>query len=108
MGDYLAWCTPTAAANVMGYWQDVRGMPIGDGIPYVDEAKIPWNPPTGPVDWQDFCADATSIPARGSHRSFGQDLGYYLNTNDEGDIYLQNSTRDYDAHILTFSAILSF
>ena len=31
---YDAWCAPTAAANLIGYWEDGRGVPIGDGMPF--------------------------------------------------------------------------
>jgi len=83
---YKAWCVPTAAADIMGYWRDVKGCnAIADATPYVSGTTIPWAPPV-PTDWQDDAADATSIPlAGGGFRVAGADLGWYLNTNDQGD-----------------------
>ncbi len=83
---YKAWCVPSAASNVMGYWRDVKGCnKIADGAVYASGAVIAWNPPV-PTDWQDDGADASSIPTvGGGARGAGADLGWYLNTNDQGD-----------------------
>lgn len=83
---YRAWCVPSAAANVMGFWRDALGfVGVADGAAYVSGGTIAWTPPA-PTDWQDDSADASSIPlAGGGARAAGQDLGWYLNTNDQGD-----------------------
>ena len=83
--NYKAWCTPTAAANVMGYWQDVVGCNVADGAVYASCGLTAWTPPV-PNNWQDYEADASSIPTVGGGvRAAGQDLGWHLNTNDQGD-----------------------
>jgi len=85
---YRAWCAPTAAADIMGYWRDVKNMNgVADANVYVSMGTINWAPPV-PTDWQDDEADASVIPpaplpnVRTAARS---DLGWYLNTNDQGD-----------------------
>ncbi len=85
-GAYRAWCTPTSAADIMGWWRDVCKFPVADGPPYASGAVIAWVPPV-PPDWQDDEADALDIPIRGSGiaRPVGFDLGWFLNTNDQGD-----------------------
>jgi hypothetical protein len=89
---YKAWCVPTAVSDIMGFWRDVKGcMAVADGQAYVSGSLIPWTPPT-PTDWQDDAADASSIPTvGGSFRANGADLGWYLNTNDQGDQSLPNA-----------------
>jgi len=85
-GVYRASCTPAAAADVMGYWEDVRGFAgLADGAVYASGNRIAWAPPL-PRTWQDATSDAGSIPVvDGLARAAGMDLGWYLNTNDEGD-----------------------
>ena len=89
---YKAWCVPTSAADVMGYWRDQQGYGgIADAAAYVNQGTILWTPPT-PTDWQDDSADASSIPiVGGGPRAAGADLGWYLNTNDQGDQTLPNA-----------------
>jgi len=87
---YLAWCVPSAAADVMGWWRDVKGSNnIADANIYASGTLIAWNPlaaPPSPKDWQDDSADASSVPTQGGGaRANGLDLGWYLNTNDQGD-----------------------
>ncbi len=87
---YKAWCVATSAADIMGYWRDVKGKNgVADGTVYFSGMLIGWAPPV-PTDWQDDSADASSIPisGNGAHRGAGSDLGWYLNTNDQGDATL--------------------
>ena len=89
---YKAWCTPTAASDIMGWWRDQQGCSnIADANVYANGTTIGWNPPN-PTDWQDDGADASSIPTQGGGaRGSGLDLGWYLNTNDQGDQTLANA-----------------
>ena len=84
--NYRAWCAPSAAANIMGFWQDVHGFNVADGAAYFSGSVFNWAPPV-PNNWQDRAADASSVPLRGTGlaRVAGSDLGWYLNTNDQGD-----------------------
>ncbi len=97
---YKAWCVPSAAADIMGYWRDVKGCAgVADAAVYASGATIAWAPPA-PVDWQDDSADASSIPLvpnviPGGARGAGQDLGWYLNTNDQGDQSLPSAGGGY-------------
>ena len=83
---YKAWCVPSAASDIMGFWRDVKGFNgVADAPAYFSGSLIGWAPPV-PTDWQDDGADAASIPTvGGGARAAGQDLGWYLNTNDQGD-----------------------
>jgi hypothetical protein len=36
-----AWCGPLSAANVLGHWEDVRGVWVADGVPWM----LPVPPP---------------------------------------------------------------
>jgi len=89
---YKAWCTATAASDIMGWWRDQQGCGnIADANVYASGTTIGWNPPN-PTDWQDDGADASSIPTQGGGaRGSGLDLGWYLNTNDQGDQTLANA-----------------
>ncbi|UCF43146.1 MAG: hypothetical protein JSV99_11295 [Planctomycetota bacterium] len=69
-GSWGAWCTPTATANIVGYYNDNGVGGIGDSN--VFPATPPWTDP----DWQDDTADASGGPRA--------DLGWYFNTNDIG------------------------
>jgi hypothetical protein len=84
--NFRAWCGPSAASNLMGFWQDIGGFNVADGAAYVSAGVIAWQPPA-PANWQDNAADASSIPLRGTGlaRPVGADLGWYLDTNDQGD-----------------------
>ena len=86
---YKAWCVPTASADIMGYWKDILGFAgIADNALYnALGGNIAWNPGANPRNWQDDSADALSIPTvGGGARAVGaQDLGWYLNCNDQGD-----------------------
>jgi len=86
LANFRAWCAPSAASNIMGFWQDVNGFNVADGAAYFSGALINWAPPA-PASWQDNAADASSIPLRGTGvaRGAGADLGWYLDTNDQGD-----------------------
>jgi hypothetical protein len=84
---YKAWCVPSAASDIMGFWRDTYGFAgVADAAVYVNSGLIPWTPAT-PTDWQDDGADASNIPTvGGGARVAGPaDLGWYLNTNDQGD-----------------------
>jgi len=88
-----AWCTPTAAAMMMGHWRDVKGVLLtGDGVAEGNQAAprpanaINWGAAAG---WHDYTADGTAarpgagapVPGVGS----ATDIGWYMNTNNGGD-----------------------
>jgi hypothetical protein len=96
LAKYKAWCVGSASANIMGWWRDVKGCNnIADANIYASGTLIAWNPlavPPNPTDWQDDSADASSVPTQGGGaRASGLDLGWYLNTNDQGDQSLVNA-----------------
>lgn len=91
-GPWQAWCTPTAAANVVGYWEDKRGHAISDGAVYSSSGK-PWL--QWPA-WQDYEANGAGNRGMLSPAS-ADDLGWYMDTNRTGDPALGNG-----AHIGTY------
>ncbi|HVP12516.1 MAG TPA: dockerin type I repeat-containing protein [Phycisphaerae bacterium] len=79
-GPWQAWCTPTAAANVIGYWEDKRGHAISDGAVYPASGRV-W--PQWPA-WQDY--EANGGPSRGMLSPVSaDDIGWYFDTNHTGD-----------------------
>ena len=79
---YDAWCAPTSAAGLLGYWEDARGVPLADGFPFsAGTAVVPW--PT-PAIWHDrSLGDPRSAP--GPVGAFGlTDLGWWMDTNNSG------------------------
>ena len=78
-GDYDAWCAPTSAANLLGYWEDGRGFPVADGTPFSAGAGAsPW---PAPATWHDrSLGDPRAAP--GLPPSPGpNDLGWWMDTN---------------------------
>ncbi len=78
-----AWCAPTAAANLIGHWEDALGEPIGDGMPF------PLTPPYGPPPWHDYQLDMGRPPA-GPPPAMVTDVAWYMDTNDSGDAVYGN------------------
>ncbi|NLH74976.1 MAG: hypothetical protein GX456_18160 [Verrucomicrobia bacterium] len=78
-GSTAAWCTPTASADLIGYYRD-----RSPSLSIADASAFP-NTGARPVsDWRDDLVDtaiATPVPAR-TQRA---DLGWFLNTNNDGD-----------------------
>jgi hypothetical protein len=76
-GATTAWCVPTASANIMGYYRDtMTGLTIADNQAFPNTTARAPNAP----DWRDDAVDDQSFiaPTR-------NDLGWYLNTNGQGD-----------------------
>jgi hypothetical protein len=77
-----AWCVPTAAADIMGYYRD-KGTTnlIADALVFPN--KNGWAGPPKAADYQDDTADPRSAdpPLFGVVRG---DIGWYMNTNDLG------------------------
>jgi hypothetical protein len=103
-GMWNAWCTPTAAAMMMGHWADVKGVPTtGDASKDGNQAApnvyggVAYA--LGP-SWHDYTADGTNgRPAPGPYPPGGvpsetgafapaaavlTDIGWYMNTNNLG------------------------
>jgi len=94
-GNWSAWCVPTSAANLIGYWEDERGEPIADGFvfPSTDPGGF------GVPAWKDYLADP-GRPAPGAPAPVTPtDLGWFLNTNNNGD---QGVPGGNNAHAGTF------
>jgi hypothetical protein len=88
---WAAWCTPTAAAMMMGHWADVKGVPT-TGDASADGNQGPGNVYGGVgwaagASWHDYTADGTRPPpAPGPYPPGAQtDIGWYMNTNNLGD-----------------------
>ena len=78
-GVTTAWCVPTAAANMMGFYRDtLPGLSIADGSVFPNTTA---RNPTA-LDWRDDLVDDQSNQVQ------RQDLGWYLNTNGQGDATL--------------------
>ena len=76
---WAAWCAPTAAANLLGHWQDFHGRAIADG-PAFPLSGAPW--PLWPA-YQDY--QANGAPTRGTAVAAPDDVGWYVDTNRQGD-----------------------
>ncbi len=75
-----AWCAPSSAANLVGYWQDQWGKPVADGF-------VAPNTGAWPVaSWHDYQADGTNgrPAAGGGVPAVATDFGYYMDTNNGG------------------------
>jgi hypothetical protein len=69
------WCTPTASANIMGYYRDtVLGLSIAD------QPVFPITTLRPSVDWRDDTLDTLTAPPAPNR----QDIGWYMNTNSIG------------------------
>ena len=68
----VAWCVPSAAANIMGYYRDQFGFLVGDNAAFPNSGAQP------ATDLRDGMLDNSS--ANGPRL----DLGWHLNTNDQG------------------------
>lgn len=84
-----AWCAPTAAANLIGHWEDFHGEPVGDGMAF------PLTPAFGVTSWHDFELDQ-GRPASGPPGPL-TDVGWYMDTSNSGD-----STFGNPPHLGTF------
>ncbi|HUW56728.1 MAG TPA: PEP-CTERM sorting domain-containing protein [Planctomycetota bacterium] len=75
-----AWCVPSSASNIMGYYRDggVTNL-IGDGSAF--DTTAAW--PAG--DWQDDGADPVSSNWPAWPIAARNDIGYFMNTNDFGE-----------------------
>jgi hypothetical protein len=81
-GTTAAWCVPTTAANIAGYYRDtIPGLTIADGSVFPNTTA---RAPTA-VDWRDDLVDDQSVAVQ------RQDFGWYFNTNNQGDANLQPS-----------------
>ena len=75
-GVTTAWCAPTASANIMGYYRDTMvGLSIADNGVFPNTTALP------AADWRDDAVDNVSAAPLVSR----QDLGWYMNTNSQGD-----------------------
>ena len=78
LGTTIAWCVPTTAANIAGYYRDtMAGLTIGDGQVFPITTARPVGTAT---DWRDDQVDNQSAPPSVAR----QDFGWYLNTNNQG------------------------
>ena len=75
-----AWCTPTAAANLLGHWDDVKGSSVADGVAY-NGSGVAW--PNWPA-YQDYQANGGNQRGALSPGAV-DDLGWYMDTNGLGD-----------------------
>jgi hypothetical protein len=79
-GPWVAWCAPSSASNVVGYWEDARGSQIADG--QVFPATVNWS--TSP-SWHDYNADGFSRPpVNGATGGVTTDIGWYMDTDRTG------------------------
>jgi len=76
---WAAWCAPTAVANLLGHWQDFHGRAVADGPPF-PLSGVPWG--LWPA-WQDHQANGAAT--RGTAVAAPDDLGWYFDTNRQGD-----------------------
>ena len=77
-GTTIAWCVPTTAANIAGYYRDtMAGLTIADGSAFPNTTVRAPNA----ADWRDDQVDDLSAPPAVSRGDFG----WYLNTNNQGD-----------------------
>jgi hypothetical protein len=82
-GVTTAWCVPTTAANIAGYYRDtMAGLTIADGSAFPNTTVRAPNA----ADWRDDQVDDLSAPPAVSRNDFG----WYLNTNSQGDGTLIN------------------
>ncbi len=88
-----AWSAPTAAASLLGHWDDVRGVPVADGTP-APGTTVPYG---GGASWHDYQLDANR-PGPGPAPPTVTDLGWYMDTNNSGDTARGNGT---EAHVGT-------
>jgi hypothetical protein len=89
-----AWSAPTAAANLLGHWEDVRGVPVGDGTP-APGTTVGYG---GGASWHDYQLDANR-PGPGIAPAVPTDLGWYMDTNNSGDVARGNGS---DGHVGTY------
>ncbi len=91
-----AWCAPASASNLLGHWEDVRGVPVADGVAFsVPGAPIPW--PAPPI-WHDWnLGDPRPAPGA-SPAPMDADVGWYMDTNNSGSTMRANL-----AHVGTYT-----
>ncbi len=81
---WAAWCAPTSASNLVGYWEDGRGIAISDGFVFGATANYGVG-----ADWHDYNLDgsvnrlgkAAALPTAPGPPA---DLGWYMDTNNGG------------------------
>jgi hypothetical protein len=82
VNQWNAWCAPTSAANLAGYWEDYHGVTVADG------SVFPLTPAWSASNWHDYQADGTIN--RPAPRPFGTtgppyaattDIGWFMDTN---------------------------
>ncbi len=88
-----AWCVPTSAANLLGHWEDALGRPVSDGAPFPAEGAAQY--PVAAA-WHDYQADGNRPPP-GPAPAATTDLGFYMDTNNLGEVALGNGP-----HVGTF------
>ena len=74
-----AWCAPSAAANLVGHWTDVRGVPVADPFAFASTTNWPLA-----ASWHDYQADGFARPAPSNAPglpSVPTDIGWYMDTN---------------------------
>jgi len=100
---YDAWCGPASASNLLGHWEDVRGVPSADGVTFAlstpPNAPIPW---PGPPIWHDW--DLGSLrPPPGPTPTSESDVAWFMDTNASGSTLRSNGphsgTYTKDLHV---------
>jgi hypothetical protein len=92
---FNAWCGPTSASNLLGHWDDVYGVHVGDGIPFAMPCcPLPW---PGPRDWHDMNLGSLRPPP-GPVPTPDSDVGWFMDTNNSG-----STLRANGAHVGTFT-----
>jgi hypothetical protein len=95
---WQAWCAPTSASNMVGYWEDARGSAIADGQAFPNSPA--W---ATTAAWHDYNADGTAgRPARAAAPPPAPnptDIGWYMDTNDGGTLARANG---FDNHVGTY------
>lgn len=95
-----AWCAPTSASNLLGHWEDARGVAVGDGVPFAMSippfAPIPW--PAPPI-WHDWnLGSMRPAPAPGPPPMTPVDAGWFMDTNNSG-----STSRGNGPHVGTYT-----
>ena len=77
-----AWCAPTAAADLLGYWEDSHGLPVADGMPFAAGPNaVPW---PIPAVWHDRALGDPRSGAATTPTLTPNDLGWWMDTNNQG------------------------
>ncbi|MCH2115649.1 MAG: PEP-CTERM sorting domain-containing protein [Pirellulales bacterium] len=77
-----AWCAPTSAANLLGYWEDAHGLAVADGFAFsAGPSSVPW--PSLAI-WHDRSLGDPRSPAGPAPTLTPNDLGWWMDTNHQG------------------------